>query len=341
MSSSLPDQYLRFVIAGCLNEDYILPVSGLPQNGVLGGCLAYAGVGLSLWGGSAGMIARVGANYPVDRLDRFEQLGFNLEGVRVLEGEMDTRRFIAHQDEATYFDDNPMQYYVDRGLPFPQQLLGYKKQPLTKPDRTQPLQQSIQISDIPEIYLEAGSIHICPIDTLSHLILPSVFRQGRATTITLSPAPSYMKPTYWGEIPGLLSEITAFIVPEHQLRDLFQGRSADLWEMAEAIGGFGPEFVLIQTARSGIYLYDRDNQRRWEIPQYPSRIADPTGGRDAFAGGFLIGYREHYDPLEAALMGGVAASLVVEGSGVYYALDAMPGLRDARLASLRSLVREI
>jgi sugar/nucleoside kinase (ribokinase family) len=150
-----------------------------------------------------------------------------------------------------------------------------------------------------------------------------------------------MKPTYLGEIPGLLSEITAFIVPENQLRDLFQGRSADLWEMAEAIGGFGPEFVLIQTARSGIYLYDRDNQRRWEIPQYPSRIADPTGERDAFAGGFLLGYREHYDPLEAALMGGVAASLVVEGSGVYYALDAMPGLRDARLASLRSLVREI
>ena len=341
MTSSLPNQYLRFVLAGCLTEDYILPVSGLPQNAVLGGNLAYAAVGLSLWGESAGMIARVGADYPVDRLDRFDRLGFNLEGVRVLEGQLDTRRFIAHQNEATFFDDNPMQYYVDRGLPFPQKLLGYKKQPLTKPDSTQPLKQSIQISDIPESYLEAGSVHICPIDTLSHLILPSVFRQGRATTITLSPAPGYMKPTYWGEIPGMLSEITAFIVPEQELRDLFQGRSADLWEMAEAIGGFGPEFVLIQTERSGTYLYDRDNHRRWEIPQYPSRITDPTGGRDAFAGGFLVGYRKHYDPLEAALVGGVAESQVVEGSGVYYALDAMPGLRDARLASLRNLVREI
>ena len=39
--------------------------------------------------------------------------------------------------------------------------------------------------------------------------------------------------------------------------------------------------------------------KRWVIPQYPSRIADPTGGRDAFAGGFLVGYREDYDPLAA------------------------------------------
>lgn len=341
MSSTLPDQYLRFVLAGRLNEDFILPISGSPQNAVLGGNLAYAAVGLSLWGGSAGMIARVGENFPVDRLDRFRQLGFQLDGVRVVEGEMDTRRFIAHQDEAAFFEDNPMQHYVDRGVPFPQQLLGYRKRSLTRPDPTEPLKQSIQISDIPESYLEAGSVHICPIDYLSHLILPSVFRQGRATTITLSPAPGYMKPTYWGEIPGLLSEITAFIVHEREMRDLFQGRSADLWEMAAAIGGFGPEFVLIQTARSGTYLYDRVSHKRWEIPQYPSRVADPTGGRDAFAGGFLLGYREDYDPLEAALKGAIAASLVVEGSGVYYALDVMPGLRDARLGSLRSLVREI
>jgi sugar/nucleoside kinase (ribokinase family) len=68
---------------------------------------------------------------------------------------------------------------------------------------------------------------------------------------------------------------------------------------------------------------------------------DPTGKSDAFAGGFLAGYREHYDPLEAALKGAIAASLVVEGSGVFYAKDAMPGLMNARLYALRSLAREI
>ena len=341
MSSSLPDQYLRFVLAGCLNEDFILPISGSPQNNVLGGNLPYAAVGLSLWGGVAGLIARAGQKFPVSDLDRFARLGFNLQGIKVIEGDLDARRFIAHQDETTFIEDNPMQHYVDRGFTFPQRLLGYKTRPLTTPDPTAPLGQSIQISDIPEAYLEASAVHICPIDTLSHIILPSVFRQGRATTITLSPAPSYMAPTFWGEIPGLLSEITAFIAYEREVRSLFQGRSSDLWEMAAALGGFGPEFVLIQTERSGYFLYDHVSKKRWVIPQYPAQIADPTGGRDAFAGGFLIGYSENYDPLEAALKGAIAASFVVEGSGVFFALDAMPGLRDARLDALRSLVRQI
>ena len=341
MSSSLPDQYLRFVLAGCLNEDYILPISGSPQNAVLGGNLPYAAVGLSLWGGAAGLIARADKKFPVSGLDRFKQLGFNLQGIRVVEGDLDLRRFLAHQDEITSFEDNPMQHYVDRGLPFPQRLLGYKTRPLTTPDPTAQQGQSIQISDIPEAYLEASAVHICPIDYLSHIILPSVFRQGRATTITLSPAPSYMTPTFWGEIPGLLSEITAFIACEREVRALFQGRSSDLWEMAEALGGFGPEFVLIRTERSGFFLSDHVSKKLWVIPQYPSQLSDPTGGRDAFAGGFLVGYSENYDPLEAALKGVIAASLVVEGSGVFFALDAMPGLKSARLSALRRLVRQI
>ena len=341
MSSSRPNQYLRFVLAGCLNEDFILPISGSPQDSVLGGNLAYAAAGLSLWGGTAGMVARVGDDFPMGWLDRFRRLKFDLKGVKTVEGGMDVRRFIGHQDEATYFEDNPMQHYVDRGFPFPQRLLGYKTRTLVPPDPAVPQKQSIQISDIPEQYLEASGVHICPIDHLSHIILPSVFRQGRATTITLSPSPSYMKSTFWGEIPGLLSEITALIAQEREVRSLFLGRASDLWEMAEALGGMGPEFIVIQTVRSGYYLYDHVSHKRWVIPQYSAIIADPTGGMDAFAGGFLVGYRVEYDPLEAALKGAIAASLTIEGSGVFYALDAMPGLRDARLESLRSLVREI
>lgn len=341
MSSSRPNQYLRFVLAGCLNEDFILPFSGSPQNSVLGGNLTYTAAGLALWGGTAGMVARVGDDFPMQWLDRFHQLNFDLRGIKVVEGGMDVRRFIAHKDDATTYEDNPMQHYVDRGFSFPQRLLGYKTRPLVPPDPAIPQKQSIQISDIPEHYLEASGVHICAIDHLSHIILPSVFRQGRATTITLSPSPSYMKPTFWGEVPGLLSEITALIVHEREVRSLFQGRGSELWEMAEALGGMGPEFVVIQTVRSGYYLFDHISHRRWVIPQYPSSVADPTGGADAFAGGFLVGYREDYDPLEAALKGAIAASLTVEGSGVFYALDAMPGLRDARLDSLKGLVREI
>ena len=294
-----------------------------------------------MWGGRAGLIARVGAGYPTEWLDPFLELGFDLRGIKVLEGEMDSRRFLAYADEATVYKDNAVQHFAERGLTFPPSLLGYQTKQINISSRTTPLRQSIQISDVPEAYLDASAVHICPIDYLSHVILPSVFRQGQTTTITLSPAPGYMTPAFWEEIPGLLSDITAFIVKETELRTLFQGRSIDLWEMAETLGGFGPEFVLVQTERSGYFLHDCVSRRRWSVPYYQSVVVDPTGRADAFAGGFLSGYREHYDPLEAALRGAIAASLVVEGSGVFYAKDAMPGLMNARLDALRSLAHEI
>jgi hypothetical protein len=40
-------------------------------------------------------------------------------------------------------------------------------------------------------------------------------------------------------------------------------------------------------------------------------------------------------------MGSIAASVVVEGSGVYYAADTMPELVKARQMALKGLVREV
>lgn len=341
MTAEASDGLLRFVLAGCLNRDYILPVSGQPQIDVLGGNLAYAAVGLKLWGGTGGLVARVGDDYPLHWLEGFNEQGFDLSGIKVLQEPVDNRRFLAHEDSLTTYHQNPVQHFADRELTYPPDLLGYRAKIPALSSRTTPLKQSIQISDIPKSYLQASAVHICPIDYLSHMLLPSVFRQGQATTITLSPDPGYMDPSFWEEIPGLLSEITAFNTTEKEIRNLFSGRKTDLWEMAEVLAGFGTEFIVIRTTTRGYYLYDRNRGKRWVVPHYQSKVVDPTGTADAFAGAFLAGYRAHYDPLEAALMGSITASLVQEGSGVFYALDVMPGLVDVRLEALRELVREV
>lgn len=341
MTVEMPDDPLRFVLAGCLNRDTILPISGPPQIDVLGGNLAYAAVGLKIWGRKAGLLARVGADYPLDWLTDFTRLGFDTAGIRVIKQNLDLRRFTAYDDAVTAHNQNPIQQFAERGLPFPRGLLGYQAPKPFPSSRTTPLKVSIQLSDIPAHFTDASTVHICPIDYHAHMVLPSVFRQRSATTITLASYPGYMDPAYWEELPVLLSELTAFITPEAEIRNLFLGRQTDLWAMAEALGDIGPEFILIQTDTQGYYLYDRTNGNRWVIPQYPSKLVDPTGSRDAFAGGFLAGYREHYDPVEAALMGSIAASVVVEGSGVFYGLNVMPELLDGRLAALRQLIRPL
>jgi sugar/nucleoside kinase (ribokinase family) len=113
-----------------------------------------------------------------------------------------------------------------------------------------------------------------------------------------------------------------------------------LWEMAETLAGYGCEIIVIKRGSRGQYLYDHNTHTRWIIPAYPIQVADPTGAGDAFCGGFLAGYRSSYEPLYAALTGNISASMVIEGSHPYYALDALPGLAKARLEALRDRVRK-
>lgn len=341
MTFNSTDKLLRFVIVGCLNSDYILPISGPAQINVLGGNLSYAAMGLHLWGETSGLLARVGLDFHLEGLKRLETLGFDLSGIKVLQKSIDQRRFMAHVDANRTYFNNPVQYFAERGLAYPPELLGYRSRMENHCSRSEPLPQTMQISDIPGDYLNASAVHICPIDFLSHLILPSIFRQGQASNITLKSSPGYMDPSFWEDIPGLLSEITAFMTTEKEIRNLFQGRQTDLWEMAKFLGTCGPEFIIIHTNSLGHYLYDCERGRRWVIPEYQSKKVDPTGADDAFAGGFLAGYREFYDPIKAAVMGSIAASVVVEGCGVFYAADAMPELIEARQIALQALVREL
>jgi ribokinase len=150
-----------------------------------------------------------------------------------------------------------------------------------------------------------------------------------------------MNPTFWDDVPALLTGLTAFLPSEEEVLALFQGHSDDLWEIAEALAAYGCEVIVIKRGESGQILYDAATRSRWEIPSYPSRMVNPIGAGDAFCGGFLAGYRRTYDMLEAVLYGNIAASLVVEGHKPAYALEALPGLAEARLESLRQSVRKV
>ena len=168
-----------------------------------------------------------------------------------------------------------------------------------------------------------------------------MLRQSGFTTVTLDPSAGSMSPTFWDDIPALVTGLTAFLPNEEELRTLFHGRKTDIWEMIETIADYGCELVVVKRGERGQYLYDRARREKWEIPAYPAKVIDPTGAGDAYCGGFLAGYRLTYDPIQAALYGSISASLTIEGSGAFYALDALPGLAKARLEALKEGVRKI
>ncbi len=149
-----------------------------------------------------------------------------------------------------------------------------------------------------------------------------------------------MDPVFWEDIPAIVNHLTAFITSEKKIRNLFQGRSLDLWEMAEAISAYGCEIIIINQNTKGVLVYDNATKTKWTIPAYPISVMDPNGREDAFCGGFLAGFQSTYDPLEAALYGSISFSLAVEGSGPFYPLDALPGIAQARLESLKNTVQK-
>lgn len=332
----------RFLVAGKLTRDYIVFPSQDPLLDIPGGNALYAAVGVGIWEPNPppALIARVGEDYPQGWLDDFERCGLDVRGVRLLPEALDLRTFTAFVDRSSRFGDDPVAHFARLGLPFPKALLGYRPPSFSVDSRTRLLPVSLRQADLPPDFMEAVAIHLCPLDYLTHSLLPAMLRQEEFTTITLDPSPGYMNPTYWNEVPALLTGLTAFLPSEEELRSLFQGRSTDLWEMAEALTTYGCEIIVVKCGERGQIVYDSASRSRWEVPPYPARLVNPIGAGDAFCGGFLAGYRHAYDPLEATLYGNIAASLVVEGHKPTYALDTLPGLPAARLEALRQSVRK-
>lgn len=343
MESQVTQETPRFIIAGLLQRDFIILPDGKVLVDVPGGNVLYAAAGLMVWETQPppGIVARVGEDFPQTWLEDFRRRGLDTRGIRILPEDIDLRRFYAFSGPQKYTRKDPVASFTRIGVPFPRALLGYKGDDDYLDSRIQLLATSIRKEDIPPDYMDAGAVHLCSIDYLSHNLLPALLRQAAFTTITLEPSPGYMNPTFFGDIPAIVTGLTAFLPSEEDLKFLFRGHSGDLWEMIEAVAAFGCELVIVRRSRGGQLLYEKATGNRWEIPAYAARMVNALGAGHAFCGGFLAGYRRTYDPLEAGLYGNISASLAGEGWDPFYAQDALPGLAQARLEAVRQMVRKV
>ncbi len=330
-----------FVIAGRIAREFILPPAGKPLLDAAGGSALYAAGGLLAWDKEVGLLARIGEDYPRPWLKEIEGRGLDIEGVRILEQSLDLRDFHAYNENFEIMRGAPVSQFARRELTFPKTLLGYQNLAEVQKDARKPDVLAPLPTEIPHEYREARAVHLCPLDFVSHRNLSTAFRAGSVTTLTLDPSPGYMIPSFIRDLRVVLSGLTAFLPSEEELRGLFWGETHDLWEMAQAVGELGCEIVVIKRGGHGQSVYNVASKRKWEVPAYPARLADPTGAGDTFCGGFLAGFKKTYDPLQAALYGNVSASLKVEGSGAFYPLEVLTGLAEARLNALKELVREV
>jgi Sugar kinases, ribokinase family len=323
-----------YLIFGQLSREYLLTPTGPALLDVPGGSPLYAAAGFRVWESGLGLVGRVGNDYPQTWLDEFEARGLDTSGIKILDHPVDVRELLSYTETFEFSRINPVSQFARREMTFPKSLLGYQ------PDKPFDDDLKLLITDIPNSYLLARAAYLCPMDLMTQAQMIAGLKRGTTHTFILDPAPATMTPTVRRQLP-LLHGVTAFLASQEEMRNLFQAETHDLWEMAEAVSLYGIDYVVIKCGVSGQLLFIASNKRKWTIPAYPARVADPTGVGDAFGGGFMAGFCKNYDPLEGVLYGNVSASLKLEGSGAFYSLDVMPGLAEARLSALRDMVREV
>jgi hypothetical protein len=330
------------LILGQLRREFLITPNQKVINDQPGGCLLYSAEGAGLWledDEKIGLVSRVGEDYPRAWLGEIAERGYLTDGIKVLPEPIDLRYFRAYSDLRTYHLDDPVSHFTHLEMTMPKGLIGF--QPAKPPKNLREVTPtSLRQSDFPEHYRQAGAAHVCSMDFLTHTLTPPLLRQMGVKIVTLDPGP-YMEKEHWEDVRSMVIGLTAFIPSQEELSRLFLGQTNDVRAMAEEVGSWGVDIVVVKRGWQGQLVYHSALNRAYEIPAYPSKMVDPTGAGDVFAGGFLAGLAKTSSPVQAVMYGNVSASFAVEGSGAFYTQDALPGLQQARLESIRDSVREV
>jgi len=331
-------QTVDYAFVGGLRQDYCITHDGRLFAGMLGGNAVYAAVGARVWSDSVGLISRVGSDYPADWLAQLRERRFNLNGVHRLSDPQDTRTFYAYVSPEERVDTRPAAHFLRIGQPMPKELVGYQHSTLQQDSRSAPGPLAVRIEDLPAWIAGCRGVHLSPSDYLTHVTLPAHLRELGVPRLSLDPSLMYMDPAFRRELPSIVKGLDSFLPSEMEAQAFFRPDRLSVWEMAEAFAGMGCPVIVIKCGAQGQAVLDGPSGQRWKLPAYPAQATDVTGAGDAYCGGFLVGLDRTGDPVEAALMGCVSASLVIEGTGALYALDALPGLPEARLYALRQSI---
>lgn len=340
------DSYSPYLIIGKLSRDFILTRDGNNISDIPGGHLLYSAIGMSPWETNPGLVSRVGKNLPAAFTDLLAKYHFNTDGIKVIASDLEHRHFISYfegQNEIRSGSRNRtsvLSQYFHAGKAFPKELLGYtpgRKENHSLTDRTE---ETVLVRDIPKNYRESRCIHICPLDYLSHNLLPQAFSGSVKPTITVHADHSYMQPFFFEAVKTLISGLSAFITRERHLRSLFaeKYRISDPDEMILALLDYGAENIVIRTEDRSYKFIDRIDRRIRRLPAVEAEEFEKIGELSCFCGAHLVGLNETYDPVKAVAYGAARASLLKNERNPYNNLHVLDALLNEKIRILESRI---
>lgn len=310
--------YSPYVIVGKLSRDFILTEDGEDINDIPGGHLLYTAIGMSPWERNPGLVAKVGNKYPQEFLDQLRKYGFSLHGVKKVDFDLEQRHFISYrksseqQPAANQSNRSVLSQYVHAGKPFPKALLGYNKSASVISSVTERTSETVLARDIPPEFQEARCVHLCPLDYLSHNLLPQAFFGTHKRTITIHASSAYMYPHFFEAVKTLVNGLTTFFVREQYLLNLFyeKYRIKNIDDMMKILLEYGAENIIVKMNDRTFRFINRFDNRVYNLAPDEGDDMEKLGSFSCFCGAYVVGLNTTYDYKKAAAYGAARESLL-------------------------------
>ena len=278
-----------FVTFGIVIDDVVFP-NGQVVADLLGGGGPQTAFGMRLWADRVGLAARVGEDLPANAWAWLRETGIDTEGVRVTE--YPTLRAWQHLSAE-----------------------GGRRHEWRVPAQAIGAQLARSVEALPPGYRQARGWHLglhpeepnlaflAGLRALGGLVSVEPFRPAQQR-----PAPKALR--------ALLAATDIFSPNLAGARSLVgPGTPEEVTQHLLEAGAtvvalrLGAEGSLVATGRGS-------SGRRARIPALPVAVVDPVGAGNAYCGGFLTGWVDTGDVVEAGLRGAVAASFLLEQYGL-------------------------
>ncbi len=320
--------HIRYIALGNATVDYVTQSDGRHIERMPGGDAIYAAMGMRIWSREVGVVTIVDRHYPAQWLTALEDAGIDVQGIR--------------RSSLPFGIEAHMVYHADglRSWSAPRGILGYTVYRVPRLaswfGRWQSTAFSPTAENIPEAYLTADAAHVAPMAVARQNSCLTKLRQ-HVRTITLDLLPGFLARNAKGDllIPEL--KLADVVLPSEQEVHEYWG-AVSLADGAAEFRSRGAKRLVVKLGDRGAWIQDPIAQREHYTPVYPASVTDTTGAGYSFCGGFVVGWNETHDILEAALYGTISASFVIEGTGALHTVTVTREQAEDRLQQLRQIM---
>ncbi len=278
----------EIVTIGEITLDDIVQLDGTVRKNVVGGGALYSAIGSMIWDESPGIHSVTGEESHSNIVDLISEFGIETAGINSVEGH-GIELWLLHETKSA-------------------------KQQVPKLSSKQYTDLDPGRGNIFEAYNNARSFHLAPQSVHGQKkALNEIHDNVHDPLVTLDlQADKFIKVDQYRK-GFFLNRITA-LLPSREEVQLIWGKE-DIPAWMRSMSKEGIPYIAVKMGEEGSMILESSNNEIFKVPIYPTDVEDTTGAGDSFCGGFLAGLHSGHDIIEAAVMGTVSASFIVEYSG--------------------------